>query len=248
MKRFVRRLAGLPWRARLALAGALVLAVGLVAVLAWPSGNGGGDDPAATDGSGTTGEGGAGMTSTTLATGGLEIDAPEGWLTAPVPDLGFGIAVPPGWEITLLSPEGLGALASASPAVPGFVDNAHAAASAGGVLYAAGQDSAGAVSDLVVRAAPGTGVTDVEGLEAYARDLAAGAGHADPRIEVVEGTEWPTVRLRFQAGADGEVAEGTETLVLGPGDLVWSVVVTSDDAATHEELASAITETLTLAG
>jgi hypothetical protein len=248
LKRFLRRLAGLPWRARLALAAAVVLAVGLLGWMVWPSGDGGDDEPAAPDTSETSGGGHGDVTSTTLATGGIEIDAPEGWATAPVPDLGFGIAVPPGWEITLLSPDGLAALANAAPAVPGFVENAHAAASAGGVLYAAGQDPAGAVSDLVVRAAPATGVADVEGLETYGRDLAAGAGHGNPSIDVVEGAARPTVRLRFQVGAEGEVAEGTETLVLGPDGLVWSVVVTSDDAATHDELAATITDTLTLAG
>lgn len=249
LRGFLRRLAALPWRARVALAVAVVLAVGLIAVLVRPSGDGGGDDgPAAPDTSESSGDGHGGLTSTTLATGGIEVDAPDGWSTAPVPELGFGIAVPPGWEITLLSPDALAALANAAPAVPGFVENAHAAASAGGVLYAAGQDPNGAVSDLVVRAAPGTGVTDVAGLETYARGLAASAGHSDPRIAVVEGAEWPTVRLRFQVGAEGEVAEGTETLVLGPDGLVWSVVVTSDDPATHEDLAVTITETLTLTG
>ena len=52
--------------------------------------------------------------------------------------------------------------------------------------------------------------------------------------------------MRFQVGADGEVAEGTETLVLGPNGIVWSVTVTSDDPEIHDDLADSITATLTL--
>src|SRR5690606_6451074 len=147
----------------------------------------------------------------------------------------------------LLSPEGLGTLSRASPAVPDFADNARAAAGAGGVIYAAGEEANGGVSDLVVRAAPETGVTDVDGLVAYAEDLAASAGRRDPQVEVVEGAERPTVRLRFRVGGGGDVAEGTETLVLGPRGIVWSLVVTSDDASVHDDLVEAITGTLAFA-
>jgi hypothetical protein len=238
---FGRRLAALPGRARLALAAAVVLTLAAVLLVVLPgTGDDGAEPPPADDGD-------AAMTSTTLNAGGIEVDAPEGWQPIPVPQLGFGVAVPPGWEATLLSPEGLSTLANASPVVPGFVDSAHAAASAGGVLYAAGQDQAGGVSDLMVRAAPQTGVTDVAGLEAYAGDLAAGAGRTDPQVEVVEGAASPTVRLSFQVGAGGEVAEGAETLVLAPDGLVWSVIVTSDDPAIHDELADSLTDTLTFA-
>jgi hypothetical protein len=99
-----------------------------------------------------------------------------------------------------------------------------------------------------VRAAPETGVTDVETLAAYARDVAAAAGRTDPQVEVVDGAARPTVRMRFQVGAEDEVAEATETMVLGDDGLVWSVIVTSDDAGTHDDLAADITDTLTFAG
>ena len=188
------------------------------------------------------------MPSTTLNTGGIDVAAPDGWLAIPVPDLGFGLAVPPGWEASLLSPEGLATLASASPAVPGFVDSAHQAAASGGLVYAAGEDAAGGVSDVMVRGAPQSGVADAAGLAAYARDLAVRAGRADPQVEVVEGAARPTVRMRFQVGGGGETAEGTETLVLGPQGIVWEVIVTSDDAASHDDLATGITDTLTFAG
>jgi hypothetical protein len=244
------RLAALPRRAKLALVAAVVLSVAAVLLLTLPGGgdgdSGGGADVGGEGGPAATGD--AGGTSTTLATGGIEVDAPEDWLVIPVPALGFGIAVPPGWEATLLSDEGLATLAGASPAVPDFTENAHAAAAAGGVLYAAGQDDEGRVSDLVVRAAPETGVTDVASLETYAEGLAAEAGRSSPEIAVVDDADRPTVRLDFQVGTGDEVAEGTETLVLGPDGLVWSLTVTSDDASIHDDLTERITETLTLNG
>ena len=255
---FARRLAALPLRARLALVAAVVLSGVAVLVLVVPGDDGGAgddraDDPATTDGAretgdpDTTGEGGHGATSTTLRTGGIEVAAPEGWQPIPVPDLGFGIAVPPGWEAALLSPDGLATLSRSSPVVPDFVDNAHAAAATGGLVYAAGEEAGGTISDVVVRAAPQTDVADAAGLAAYAETLATEAGRADPQTEVVEGAAMPTVRLRFQAGGEGEVAEGTETFVLGPDGIVWSVTVTSDDAAIHVALAEGIAGTLTFA-
>ncbi|HEX6423631.1 MAG TPA: hypothetical protein VFZ79_09140 [Acidimicrobiales bacterium] len=244
MRRLGRRLAALPGRAKAALVLAVMLTIGLVVALAVGAGDGGeGDDASDGPAAGT----GTGMPSTTLATGGIDIDAPEGWQAIPVPDLGVGVAVPPGWEAVLLSPEGLATLSNASPAVPDFADNARAAAGAGGVLYAAGEEAAGGVSDLVVRAAPETGVADADDLVAYAEDLADDGGRRDPQVEVVDGAERPTVRLRFRVGGGGEVAEGTETLVLGPRDIVWSLVVTSDDASVHGDLVGAITGTLAFA-
>jgi Rieske Fe-S protein len=236
-----RRLAALPVRARLALVAALVLSVLAVLLLVVPGdgGDGAGGEAPASGGHGDP------LASTTLATGGIEIDAPEGWQAIPVPALGFGIAVPPGWEAAVLSPEGLEALSSAAPAVEGFVDSAHAAAASGGLLYAAGEDDQGQVSDVLVRAAPATGVTDAAGLADYARDLAGQAGRGDPEVEAVEGAALPTVRLRFAVGGgDGEAARGTETLVLADDGIVWSVVVTSDDAAVHDDLAARLTGTL----
>jgi hypothetical protein len=239
--RGARRLRALPGRAKVALALALVLFVALVAsVVVAVVGDDGGDTAGGGSGAGET------LPSTTLATGDLDLQAPEGWQPIPVPALGFGLAVPPGWEAVLLSPDGLATLSGATPAIPGFVEAATAAAAGGGLVYAAGQDASGQVSDVLVRAAPQTGVTDVAGLEAYAGTLAAAAGRTDPDVEVVEDAARPTVRLRFEVGTGEERAQGTETLVLGPNGWVWSVTVTSDDPALHDDLATSITDTLTL--
>jgi hypothetical protein len=242
---------------------ATALAVALVGglVAAAVSGIGGGGDSDDQDGVGPD-------TSTTMATGGIDVPTPDGWTAIPVASLGFGVAVPPGWEATVLSQAVLESLEQASPQVPGFLDLAHAAAESGAVFYAAGEDDAGRVADLKVRAAPGAGVGDVAQLEDYARQLVTSAGLEDAAIEPVEGAERPTVRMRYRVarapaspgdgpdeagsgdgsatspGAGPATAEGTETLVAGPDDIVWSVIVTSEDPAAHDELAARLTDTL----
>lgn len=194
--------------------------------------------------------GSSSIPTTTINSGGIEVAAPEGWTPIPVATLGFGLAIPPGWEATVLSQQALESLAGASPAVPGFVDSAHSAAEAGAVFYAAGQDGRGRVSDLKIRADLQTGVTDAAGLEGYARRLAADARLPDPSIAVVEDTARPTVRVRYRvagdtsAGGSDVAVEGTETFVLGPNGIVWSVIVTSEDPATHDDLASTISGSL----
>ena len=220
-----------------AVAAALVLAV---ASAACSGGDGNGD------GGSSAGKGAPGHTSTTLNAGDIKVDAPDGWQAVPVPDLGFGLAVPPGWETTLLSPDGLRTLARSSPLVPDFKELAHAAAQQGGLLYAAGVDSQKGVSDLVVRGAPDAGVKDVAGLEAYAKELATRAGRADQEVTVVKGATHPTVQMRYQVGAGAKRAQATDTLVAGPNDVVWDITVTSDTAAAHDELVRRITDTFTL--
>jgi hypothetical protein len=212
------------------------------------------------DGAADDGDGDAASTSTTMATGDLEIEPPDGWYAVPLPTLGFGLALPQGWESVVLSGEGLSRLAEASPVVPGFVDAAHNAAASGAVLYAAGVDDADLVTDLKVRAAADSGVTDATTLEDYARALADEAELPDPAVTRVEGAAWPTVDVRYHAPAadDGEHAtEGTERSVLAPGGVVYSLLVTSetgDDAevdagaaAAHDRLAAEIFATLVLA-
>jgi hypothetical protein len=227
------------------------VAVAVLVAVAAVAGCSGGDDGGSGGSGGNGGDGGsagAGATSTTVNTGGVAVDAPEGWQPVPLADLRFGLAVPPGWEAVLLSPEGLATLAGASPAVPGFSDLAHAAAAGGGIFYAAGQDAAGGISDVEVRARPQSGITDLAGLQAEAASAAAQA-QADPAaIEVVDGTEYPTVLVPFTVGgADpaGGSSAVTTIMVAGPDDVLWEVTVASDDAATHDELTRQIADTLT---
>ena len=218
---------------------AVALVGGLVAAIVGAIGGNDGDDT--TDA--------ATLSSTTIDSGGIDVSAPDGWTAIPVASLGFGIAVPPGWEATILAPEVLESLERSSPKVPGFLDNAHAAAETGAVFYAAGVDAAGGVADVKVRAVPGAGISTVEQLEDFGRDLSSSAGLGDVPIEVVGDAERPTVRMDYGLGAGGGSAEarGTETLVAGPDDIVWSVIVTSEDPATHAALAEQIAGTLAFA-
>ena len=45
------------------------------------------------------------LPTTTVDAGGIEVAAPDRWQEVPVPQLGFGVAIPPGWEATVLDPE-----------------------------------------------------------------------------------------------------------------------------------------------
>jgi hypothetical protein len=192
------------------------------------------------------------MPPTTMDTGGIDVPTPDGWTAAPVPDLGFGIAVPPGWEAVVLSDEMLNSLSRSDPAVTGFIEAAHAAAQGGAVFYAAGEDGQGRVTDLKLRADTRSGVADSAGLEEYARGHANQPGLADTTVEPVEGAELPTVRIGFRTTSESEDGErisarGVETVVLGPGDAVWSVIIISEDPAMIDDLAPRILDTLTLA-
>jgi hypothetical protein len=225
--------------------GAAGVALAVALALAACSGGGGGGDEAGGD----TPAGSQAATTTTLNTGGIEVPAPDGWTVIPIPDLGMGLAVPPGWEATLLSPEGLSTLAGASPAVPGFIDLAHAAASDGGLVYAAGQDAAGGISDVVVRATPQAGVATADDLAYAAQLIAANAGSDPSTVQVVDDAEYPTALVPFTVGGGAPGAEGsakaTNVVVAGPRDILWEVTVTSDDAASHDQLVEEITRTLT---
>jgi hypothetical protein len=225
--------------------GAAGVALALALALAACSGGGDGGEEAAED----TPAGSQAATTTTINTGGIEVPAPEGWTAVPVPDLGMGLAVPPGWEVTLLSPDGLNSLARSSPAVPDFQNLAHAAASAGGLLYAAGQDAAGGISDVVVRATPQAGVSTTDQLATAAQLIAANAGTDPATVQMVDGTEYPTALVPFTVGGGAPGSEGsaaaTNVMVAGPRDILWEITVTSDDAASHDQLVEAIRETLT---
>jgi len=228
---------------RLGCRGALGAALAVVLALAACSGDKGGDD------AGDTPAGSQAATTTTMNTGGIEVDAPEGWTVIPVPDLGMGLAVPPGWEATLLSPEGLATLAGASPDVPDFTDLAHTAASQGGLVYAAGQDQAGGISDVVVRATPQAGVAGAADLATAAQQIAAQAGADPAAVRTVDGSQYPTALVPFTVGGGAAGAQAsakaTNVVVAGPRDILWEITVTSDDAASHDQLVDAIQKTLT---
>jgi hypothetical protein len=231
---------------------ATVARVVVVAVVVGLALVGGGCSDADRDGDGAA-SGETATTSSTMATGGIEVAAPDGWTAIPLPVLGFGVAVPPGWEATRLDQEGLSSSGQAAPVVPGFMDAALNAAQSGAVFYAAGVDGEGRVIDLKVRAVLDSGVRDAAGLEDYA--LEASPPASSGTIDVVADAPQPTVQVRFRAQGeraadDGPIStvevavEGSEQLVLSPSGVVYSLIVTSEDASVHDDLAAQIFATL----
>lgn len=219
--------------------------------------------------SGEAGENGAGDAGTSpspppaspgtsqLEAQGIEIDVPPGWQEVALPALGFGVAMPEGWEAVVLSEEGLETLRNASPIVPHFTASATAAARAGAVFYAAGvADGAGdgprgsvpaegpggdalaPVVDLKVRADTASGVQDMVGLEDYARQAAGALPNAS--VGRVADAPYPAVDVRYR----DPTVQGTERVMLAPSGAVYSFIVTSEDAATHDEIAPALLATV----
>ena len=167
--------------------------------------------------------------------------------------MGFGLAIPPGWEATITDPEVLAGIDRSSPARARLPRRRpRRRRRPGAVFYGAGVDDQERVTDLKVRASTDAGVDDVAGLTAYAEQLASDAGLSDATVEPVEGADRPTVRMAFtstgkdQDGEDVPVT-GSETLVLGPRDVVWSVIVTSEVPEVAAELAPKVTGSFTLA-
>ena len=212
------------------------------------------------DGEGSDGEnaaGGSAATSTTLEDGGIEITAPNGWREVPLPALGFGLALPEEWEALVLSEQGLKTVTQADPAVPGFADAAHATAAAGGVFYAAGVEANDRVTDLKVRAAPGTGVATAAALYNYAGTLATDAGLVEPSIRTLTDAARPTVMVRYSTDVERVdpddpdadpttvTVEGSELLVVAPSGVIYSFIVTSENADGHDAFAERVFDTVT---
>jgi hypothetical protein len=187
----------------------------------------------------------ADVTTTTLATGDLRVSHPPGWQAVPLPSLGFGLAVPPGWEATRTDPETLAALAGGTLDNPGFVDSARNAAGSGAVLYAAAQDERGRVSDVKVQVLPRPRPTSSTELRELADGLVAALAPSTP--EPVVEVSGDTATFTVDVGSAGVSYRVTQVLRAGP-DRVVSLIITSEDAAAHDDLAASIGETLTLSG
>lgn len=167
--------------------------------------------------------------------GGIVVPDIPGTTPAPLPSLGFGIAIPQGWNATRLLDGDLDRLADAELAEPFFSEAAEAVAETGALFYAAGVDDRGRVAEIKVDREEGT---DVAAARAEAEAALAAAGATD--LNVVEADDG-RVRLDFrlpQASADdGQPIDAHVSQLFVPdGDQVWSIVVTSEDAATQDAL------------
>lgn len=164
--------------------------------------------------------------------GDLEVPEIAGTTFAPFPSLGFGIAVPQGWNATRLDDEALAELEDVRLAEPFFLDAARNVASTGARFYAAGVDDQGRVAEIKVDVEEGTTVAGVR-TAAEAEVLAAGATDVNV-VEADDGRVRIDFRLSQPSAGGGETIDSYVSRLLVPGvDRVWSIVVTSEDAATQ---------------
>jgi hypothetical protein len=162
------------------------------------------------------------------------IDVPElpGTYPAPFPSLGFGLAVPQGWNATRLTPEALEQLERAELAEPFFLEASRATAAAGAVFYAAGVDDQGRVAEIKVDVVDGADVATAR-VDAEAAVVASGASDLSV-VEADDGRVRLDFRLEQPSADDGELIDAHVSQLLVPGaGRVWSVIVTSEDASTQ---------------
>lgn len=173
--------------------------------------------------------------------GGVEVPEIPGTFAAPVPSLGFGVAVPQGWNATVLSEDALTRLEEADLSEPFFLEAARNVAANGAVFYAAGIDDEGRVADIKIDVQDGAD-TDPAAVRATAEQAAADAGGTD--VSVVEG-EGGRVRVDFRltlaAADDGEPIDAYASQLLVPdGERLWSIIVTSETPATQDAVLAVV--------
>ncbi len=169
------------------------------------------------------------VTTSTVDLGGLPLDVPVGYQPIPLPSLGFALAVPERWQVALLTDDALEQLEDTAAVSRGFIDAARNAQASSAILYAAQPER---VADLKVQRLPARPLDDVA-----AEALAAAPVGAE--LEIAGGR----ARIDFTTSGGGVSAAGSQWLIPGP-DGIWSLIITSEDAAGHDALATAIADTL----
>ena len=187
--------------------------------------------------------------STEADPGGIAVPDIPGTFAAPVPSLGFGIAIPQGWNATVLSEEALAELADADLAEPFFLDAARNVAASGAVFYAAGIDDEGRVAEIKIDVQEGAD-TDPASVRARAEQAASAAGGTD--VSVVDG-EGGRVRVDFRlqltTADDGTPIDAYASQLFVPdGDRLWSIIVTSETPATQDAVLTVVDAGFVLAG
>lgn len=186
--------------------------------------------------------------------GDLDIDTPDGAYAVPLPSLGFGLALPNGFQATRLDADALGRLedAETQAGIEVFVAAAKTAAAAGADFYAAGVDGQDRVAELKLRRSDGLGLT-TDDLRARAQAAVDEAGVDEFEIAelVVAGTD--AVLLTFElAGTDAETGDVIDTSVaqyfVAGADRLFSVIITAEAAVAREQLAELFERSFTLAG
>jgi len=173
--------------------------------------------------------------------GGIDVPELPGTFAAPVPSLGFGIAVPVGWNATLLSEQALERLDEPDLAEPFFLEAARNVASTGALFYAAGIDDEGRVAEIKIDVQDDAD-TDPVSVRASAEAAVIEAGGTD--VNVVEGDDG-RVRVDFRleltaADADEQIDAFASQLFVPDGDRLWSIIVTSETAATQDAVLAVV--------
>lgn len=191
------------------------------------------------------------VSSTTTAaveTGGIDVPEIEGTFPAVVPALGFGIAVPEGWEATLLAEEALARLEEADLARPSFLEAARSVASTGAVFYAAGIDTEDRVSELKIDVQEDAATSPTAVRTAAEAVVASGAVQDATVVDDLDGG-----RLRVDYRTELPSADGDEVidahgsqLFVPDGDRLWSLIITAEDADTHAQLLDLFQRSFTL--
>ena len=178
---------------------------------------------------------------------GLDIAELPGTTPAPLCSLGVGIAIPQGWQATVLTPDALERLEDASLARPSFLDAARSVASTGAVFYAAGVADDETVSELKVDVQDDA-ATDLPAILALARSVVDSGQVED--ATVVEEPELGRVRVdyrvTFPSAETGEPIDSHGSQLFVPdGDRLWSFIVTSEDEGTQTALLTVFASSIT---
>lgn len=221
--------------------GLLVALVGGVLVAA-VAGGGGDDDPVTT----TTQPVITTTSQPEPITGGLEVPELPNTYAAPIPSLGFGVAVPEGWQSVVLSEEGLARIEDAVLADDAFAEAAFRVAAAGAIFYAAGVDQQGRVDSLEVQVID---VDDQGDIEALAAQIAESPTFEE--VEVVGDAE----RVEFAYTAPNLDDEDQEIDVAGAVVLVpelarervWLLTITTESSTSRDALVELFAEGFVLA-
>ena len=224
-----------------------LIAVGALAVLPACSD----DDPVAS--SSETGSSDSSVvsphTTPSLDFGDLDLVVPDGYQPVPLPKLGFGLAIPDGWQVSLVTDDALRRLANAQLADPAFLDSARQAGASGALLYAAGVSPDLHVTDLKVDVQQHAGA-DLGAAQAAAADVAGRSEIIEPKISEFDGAATKAVRVRFRlegpGGSDAPATSEATQYFFPDHDQLWSLLIISEDAATHDAQADALAATFVL--
>lgn len=184
--------------------------------------------------------------------GGLDIPVVDGSYAVPLPSLGFGLALPDQWQATVLTDAALERVSDANLVAPFFLQAARTVAqTAGAVFYAAGIDERERVTDLKIIEVSDV-ATDLASIRNLAESIVEGGAVREGAVTDAEGPAGSHIRLDFRleqtdAETDDTIDAYVTQLFVPAGDIVWSIIITGEDAANRNLLVSLVADTFVLA-